>query len=88
MQSNEKVEAAIKQIREIAAQNDLILRIFTRNDVSGMVQDTKDDEDIPFDLTDDEFDEVKEAYEDDVLQVEWEYLDQLAREAKANSKVD
>ncbi len=67
----------IKQIWALADKNELIVRVFTRNDISSM-----EGSQGPFNLTDAQWKLVKDRYEESVLEHEWEYLCQLAMEAE------
>ena len=68
---------AIKSIWRLSDQNGLAVRIFTRGDVSGM-----EGPQGLLNLTDAQWNLVKDRYEESVLDYEWEYLLQLAMEAK------
>lgn len=82
MSTEQETKDAIKAIREIAAKHELAVRIFTKDDVSEMIMDSKDDIDIPFNLTDEQWKFVKGKYEGHVMHDEWDRLEVLARYSK------
>lgn len=84
---DQETKNAINKIREIADKHQLAVRIFTRNDISGMIEGTDaNDNDVFFDLSDSEWDDVKDSFESGVLDSEWENLDSIARRVCKNSR--
>jgi hypothetical protein len=80
--------AGMRTVQHAEISHNFITNLFTKNDVDGMVFDTNEDgEDIHFNLTQEEFDRLRNLIDKNGLsQNDWDELESWARDVRSGRK--